>query len=164
MDRMMLRTPCKTEADVRLGFEWFLYKEERTDAIVHKETGATIGNLTVYNHVPESVAAQETVKGQKGKSLSFAISPAFRHQGFMLEAVRGVMECLFLDEKVDYISCGYLSYNSPSKALQEKLGFSYLLTKRFAYDGREMEAIENILRRTTWESSLHHNQGRGHME
>ena len=52
-----------------------------------------------------------------------------------------------------------VSFNAPSKALQEKLGFSYLLTERFTYDGREMEAIENILRRTTWESSLHHNQG-----
>lgn len=153
MDRMMLRTPCGTEADVRLGFEWFLYKEERAYVIVHKETGATIGNLTVYNHVPESVAAQEAVKGQKGKSLSFAMSPAFRHHGFMIEAVRGVMEHLFLDEKANYISCGYLSYNAPSKALQEKLGFSYLLTERFTYDGREMEAVENILKRTTWEAS-----------
>lgn len=52
-----------------------------------------------------------------------------------------------------------VSFNAPSKALQEKLGFSYLLTERFTYDGREMEAIENILRRTTWESSLRHNQG-----
>jgi len=29
MDRMMLRWPCETEEDIRLGFEWFLYKEER---------------------------------------------------------------------------------------------------------------------------------------
>ena len=40
------------------------------------------------------------------------------------------------------------TYNAPSKALQEKLGFTYLLTERFQFDGQEMETIENILWRT----------------
>ena len=145
MDRMMLRWPCETEEDIRLGFEWFLYKEERAYAIVHKETGETIGNLTVYNHVPECVANHEAVQGNNGKSLSFAMLPAFRRKGFMYEAVSCVIEHLFREEKADYISCGYLSYNAPSKALQEKLGFTYLLTERFQFDGQEKESIENIL-------------------
>lgn len=145
MDRMMLRSSCETEEDVRLGFEWFLHKEERAYVIVHKETGMTIGNLTVYNRVPECVAAQETVQGQNGKSLSFAMSPAFQHKGFMYEAVSGVIDHLFREEKADYINCGYLSYNAPSKALQEKLGFTYLLTEQFTYDDKEMKSIENII-------------------
>ena len=145
MDRMMLRWPCETEVDIRLGFEWFLYKEERAYAIVHKENGETIGNLTVYNHVPECVANHEAVQGKNGKSLSFAMLPAFRRKGFMYEAVSCVIEHLFREEKADYISCGYLSYNAPSKALQEKLGFTYLLTERFQFDGQEKESIENIL-------------------
>lgn len=148
MDRMMLRWPCETEEDIRLGFEWFLYKEERAYAIVHKETGETIGNLTVYNHVPECVAAHEAVQGKNGKALSFAVLPAFWRKGYMYEAVSGVIDHLFRFEKVDYINCGHLSYNAPSKALQEKLGFTYLLTERFQFDGQEMESIENILWRT----------------
>ena len=145
MDRMMLRWPCETEEDIRLGFEWFLNKEERAYAIVHKETGETIGNLTVYNRVPECVANHEAVQGKNGKSLSFALLPAFRRKGFMYEAVSGVIDYLFQAEKADYINCGYLSYNAPSKALQEKLGFTYLLTERFQFDGKEMESIENIV-------------------
>lgn len=145
MDRMMLRSSCETEEDIRLGFEWFLYKEERAYAIVHRETGETIGNLTVYNHVPECVAAYEVARGKNGKSLSFAVLPAFRRKGFMYEAVSAVIECLFRVEKADYINCGYLSYNAPSKALQEKLGFTYLLTERFQFDGQERESIENII-------------------
>ena len=148
MDRMMLRSSCETEEDIRLGFEWFLYKEERAYAIVHKETGETIGNLTVYNRVPEGVAKHEAVQGKNGKALSFAILPAFRRKGFMCEAVGGVVDHLFRVEKADYINCGYLSYNAPSKALQEKLGFTYLLTERIQFDGQEMESIENILWRT----------------
>lgn len=145
MDRMMLRYSCRTEEELRQGFEWFLYKEERAYAIVQKESGMTIGNLTVYNHVPECVAAQESVQGRNGKALSFALLPAFRRRGFMYEAVSGVIGHLFREEGVDYINCGYLSYNAPSKALQEKLGFTRLLTEHFTYDGQEMESIENIL-------------------
>lgn len=145
MDRMMWRSPCETEEDVRLGFEWFLYKEERAYAIVHKETGETIGNLTVYNRVPECVANHEAVQGKNGKVLSFAVLPAFRRKGFMYEAVSSVIDHLFREEKAEYINCGYLSYNTPSKALQEKLGFTYLLTERLPLDGQEVESIENIL-------------------
>ena len=145
MDRMMLRWPCETEEEIRLGFEWFLYKEERAYAIIHKDTGETIGNLTVYNHVPESVAAHEAVKGKNGKALSFAVLPAFRRKGYMQEAVSGVIDHLFRVEKADYINCGHLSYNAPSKALQEKLGFTYLLTEQFQFNGQEMESLENIL-------------------
>ena len=148
MDRMMLRWPRETEEEIRLGFEWFLYKEERAYAIVHKETGETIGNLTVYDRVPECVADHEAVRGKNGKALSFAILPAFRRKGYMYEAVRAVIDHLFRVEKADYINCGYLPYNAPSKALQKKLGFTYLLTERFQFDGQEMESIENILWRT----------------
>lgn len=147
MDRMMLRSSCETEKDVRLGFEWFLHKEERAYVIVHKETDKTIGNLTVYNRVPECVANHENVQGKSGKALSFAMSPAFQRKGFMYEAVSAVIDHLFREEKADYISCGYLSYNAPSKALQEKLGFTYLLTERFPFEDKEMESIENILLR-----------------
>lgn len=150
MDRMMLRSSCETEEDIRLGFEWFLYKEERAYAIVHKETGETIGNLTVYNRVPECVANHEAVQGKNGKSLSFAVLPAFQRKGYMYEAVSSVIDHLFREENADYISCGYLSYNAPSKALQEKLGFTYLLTEQFQFEGQEMESIENILWRKKW--------------
>ena len=145
MDRVMLRSPCETEEDILLGFEWFLHKEERAYVIVLKETGETIGNLTVYNHVPNCVSEHSSVLGKTGKGLSFAMSPAFQRKGYMYEAVSAVINHLFRVEHADYINCGYLSYNIPSKALQEKLGFSYLLTDRFLFDGKEMESIENIL-------------------
>lgn len=153
MDRMMLRSPCNTEEDTRLGFDWFLNKEERAYVIVHKETGKTIGSLTVYNNVPESVAAQKKVQGKRGKSLSFAISEPWQRKGFMYEAVRAVMEHLFWDENADYIHCGYLSYNLPSKTLQKKLEFAPMFTEKFLLEGQEVESIENILWKADWDSS-----------
>ncbi len=154
MDRMMLRSPCRTEEDARLGFDWFLNKEKRAYGIVYKSTGNVIGNLTVYDDVPESIADLEVLRGQAGKSLSFALAASWRRRGLMSEAVRAVIEHLFREEGADYIHCGYLSYNTPSKALQEKLGFTPLLTERFQFEGEAMESVENILRRADWEAKI----------
>lgn len=142
-DRLMLRSPCNTEEDIRLGFEWFLRKEPRAYVIVYRQTGDVIGNLTVYDRVPENVAAQ--MPGKVGKALSFALSPAWRRRGLMSEAVSTVAAHLFSEEGADYISCGYLSYNLPSAKLQQKLGFTRLLTEHFPFENQEIEAIENIL-------------------
>lgn len=148
MDEMMLRSPCDSEEDIQAGFDWFLNKEDRAYVIVHKEAGEVIGNLTVYDKVSTEVAQQEAVAGKNGKSLSFAMSPAWQRKGLMLEAVRAVIDHLFSEENTentDYINCGYLSYNVPSKMLQEKLVFREIFTEHFSLDGREIEAVENVL-------------------
>ena len=145
MDRMMLRTPCRTEEAVRQGFDWFLTREPRAYAIIYKESSQIIGNLTVYDNVPQNVAAQPCVRGKRGKSLSFAISPRWQRKGLMYEAVCAVIEHIFQEESIDYISCGYLSNNLPSKALQEKLGFHMLFSEKFLFNGQEIEAVENVL-------------------
>ena len=145
MDEMMLRSPCHSEEDIQAGFDWFVNKEDRAYVIVHKEAGEVIGNLTAYDKVPPEVARQEAVAGKAGKSLPFAMSPAWQRRGLMLEAVHAVIDHLFFKENTDYIHCGYLSYNVPSKMLQEKLGFQEMFTERFSLDGREIEAVENVL-------------------
>lgn len=145
MDEMMLRSPCHSEEDIQAGFDWFLNKEDRAYVIVHKEAGEAIGNLTVYDKVPPEVAQQEAVAGKAGKSLSFAMSPVWQRRGLMLEAVHAVIDHLFSQENADYIHCGYLSYNVPSKMLQEKLGFQEIFAERFSLDGREIEVVENVL-------------------
>lgn len=146
MDRMMLRSPCGSEEDVRLGFDWFLNREERAYVIEDKETGTVIGNLTVYDKVPESVAEREELRGKRGRSLSFAMAAPWQRRGLMSEAVRGVIAQLFRAEGADYIHCGYLSYNLPSKALQEKLGFVPLFTEQFRFGEETVESVESILR------------------
>lgn len=145
MDEMMLRSPCNSEEDIHSGFDWFVNKEDRAYVIVHKEAGEVIGNLTVYDKVPPEVAQQEAVAGKAGKSLSFAMSLAWQRRGLMLEAVHAVIDRLFSQENTDYIHCGYLSYNVPSKMLQEKLGFREIFTEHFSLDGREIEVVENVL-------------------
>ena len=145
MDRMMCRYPTDTEEDARLGFDWFLYKEERAYVILLKETGTVIGNLVVYNRVPQLVADHPAVAGKTGRSLSFALSRPWQRKGLMTEAVRAVMDRLFRVEGIDYINCGYLTHNLPSKVFQESLGFAYLTEESFTMEEQTLTSVENIL-------------------
>lgn len=145
MDRLMCRSESATEEEVREAFEWLLHREKRAYAIVHKESGCVIGNLTVYDSVPPVVAEHPETAGKVGRALSFAMSRSWQRRGLMREAVTAVIDELFQNEQVDYINGGYLSFNLPSQAFHKNLGFTYLTTERFSENGVELESIENIL-------------------
>lgn len=146
MSRMMGRNDMSDEVQARATFDWLKDKEPRGYALVLRETGKVIGNLTV-GKAAQSVAEHERLTGKHGCSLSFSISKAYQRQGLMFEAVSAVLNRLLWEEKQDYVNCGYLSFNEASRCLQEKLGFSYLLSESFEVDGEELTAIENgILR------------------
>lgn len=145
MDRLMFRSPCETEEDVRQMFEWFLHKEKRAYAIVHKKCGKTIGNLTVYEFPPALVAGHPKTYGKKGRALSYAIGWQWQRQGYIREILSAVITRLFEEENVDYINSGFLSFNEPSKCLHEKLGFKFLLKETVEVDGQSYTAVETVL-------------------
>ena len=143
MNRMMGRALLHTREDARLTFDWLKDKEERCYVLILQETGAVIGNLTVCK-VPAELAELDALRGKKGCSMSFCISRFYRRRGLMEEAVRSVIGRLF-EEGMDFVQCGYLSFNDASVNLQKKIGFEYLTIQRFEEDGEEITAIENIL-------------------
>lgn len=149
MDRLMLRWPSETEEEVQKMFEWFLYKEKYAYAILQKESGDTIGNLTVYETPPSVVTEHPQTKGKEGRALSFAIGRKWQRKGYMSEVLKALIAKLFNEEKVDYINSGFLSINEPSKYLHEKLGFGYLLQETFELDGVLYTGVETILRNHT---------------
>ncbi len=63
----------------------------------------------------------------------------------MSEAVRAVIARLFEEEGMDYVQCGYFDFNTVSKAMQEKLGFTHLITMTIDFRGEMMTTVENIL-------------------
>lgn len=144
MDRLMCRDGCPDEETARSYFKWFCRPEGRTYALVFRETGTVIGNLTVHTAVP----ALPDTDGKFGLGLSFALSRSWRRKGLMTEAVKAVIEKLFWAEGVDYISCGYLEFNEISGKFQEKLGFQFAKTEAFEEKGRVIRSVENILWRT----------------
>ena len=132
-----------TEEDTRASFDWLKDKEERGYALVLKETGRVIGNLNIVS-VQEHLANLPELRGKRGVGMSFAISRQYQRQGLMSEAVKAVVEELFDCEGFEYIQCGYFSFNTASAKLQEKLGFTHLITLPKP-DDPEIITVENVL-------------------
>ena len=132
-----------TEEDTRASFDWLKDKEERGYALVLKETGRVIGNLNIVS-VQEHLANLPDLRGKRGVGMSFAISRQYRRQGLMSEAVKAVAAELFDREGFEYIQCGYFSFNTASAKLQEKLGFTHLVTLPEP-DSPETITVENVL-------------------
>ena len=121
-------------------FTW-LMKNRIFLAIEEKESKKAIGHI--YLHPPcSSVADDPVFKGKTGYSLSFAISSGKRRKGYMEEALRHLIRDLFLLSDVDYLDCEYTANNTPSCALQKKLGFQ-AWGKEQLEDG--IELIINVL-------------------
>lgn len=150
--RMMGCDPIPDIAAARQSFEWFVRMSEQCCAIVYQETGKVIGNLSVTPVNAPCLTEREDLHGKNGRSLSFSMSRPFRRKGLMQEAVRAVIDHLFCVEGMDYIHCGYFSFNTASREFQKKLGFSCLAKERVSIGGEEREAVENILWRTEKEA------------
>lgn len=152
MCRMMGRHVLETEeATARACFDWLKDKEERGYALILKETGRVIGDLTVTT-VPEDLAEREPLAGKQGRSLNFSISRVYQRQGLMTEALRAVTTHLFAEEGMDYVQCGHFDFNAASAKLQKKLGFVHLTTVELDFEGFEEKiiSVENVL----WRSLL----------
>ena len=143
MSRMMGRESLATREEAWRAFRQTRDRSLRGYALVLKETGRVIGNLTV-TQPPRCAAAAGHLAGRQGRALSFAISRHYRRQGLMEEAVRAVIRAL-LSEGMDYIQCGSFDFNTASAALQKKLGFEYLTTERMDLEGETCTAIWRIL-------------------
>lgn len=144
MCRMMGNDLMDTEETARVTFDWLKDKEERSYVLILKETGRAIGNLNV-TAVRDQLRSLPALAGKQGKDLSFCISRQYRRQGLMSEAVRAVIARLFDEEGMDYVQCGYFDFNTVSARLQEKLGFTHLITMTIDFKGEKRTTVENIL-------------------
>lgn len=115
--RMMGSDPVATVEEARALFDWFLHREKRAYALVLKETGKVVGNLTVYDKPPVKI------EGKTGCSLSFSVGQKYRRQGLIQEAMQAVIHRLFTTEDADCICDGFFDFNIASRALHQKLGF-----------------------------------------
>lgn len=144
MNRMMGNDLLDTEEAARACFDWLKDREPRCYGLVLKETGRVIGNLSVTD-LPEHLRALPALEGKRGCSMSFCISRSYQRQGLMTEALRAVTTHLFQEEGMDYVQCGYFIFNTVSKALQEKLGFTHLTTMTLDFKGEKIVTTENVL-------------------
>ena len=96
-------------------------KEDKTFAIVFKGNGKVIGSLGVETYGMEAALTEFT--DYRGREIGYVLSKDYWGQGLMPEAVKAVIDYLFHDLDLDFLTCGYYDFNNPSKRVQEKCGF-----------------------------------------
>ena len=108
-------------------------------SLIEKTSGTVIGFLLeVESEMPENL---RTGLPEKGKTLAYAVFPAFQRKGYMLEALQAVIPELF--QKAEYIHCGHFEENIPSRELLRKLEFQ----EYASHQVRDRLIIDEILRR-----------------
>ena len=126
------------------AFQWLMENREFY-AVIIKETGKVIGHICIHpQHM--QISKEADFKDKTGYSLSFAMAKPYRRKGFMEEALRALIDELFMHRNANFIDCEYATFNKASHALQEKLGFSYHCKEQFG----DVELITNVLRREEW--------------
>ena len=96
-------------------------KEDKTFAIVFKKNNKVIGSLGVEKYGLEDKLTE--FNGYYGREIGYVLSKDYWGKGIMPEAVRAVIDYLFNDLNLDFLTCGYYDFNNQSKRVQEKCGF-----------------------------------------
>ena len=76
--------------------------------------------LDVEPELPEETLS---LQSGNGRTLAFAIYPAYQRMGYMEAALRRYMGDLLETRQADWIHCGHFPWNDASAALLAKLGF-----------------------------------------
>lgn len=95
--------------------------EDKTFAIVLKETNKVIGSLGVEEYGMEEVLSE--FFNYQGREIGYVLSKDYWGQGLMPEAVKAVIDYLFNVKNIDFLTCGYYEFNNQSRKVQEKCGF-----------------------------------------
>lgn len=95
--------------------------EDKTFAVCLRQSGKVIGSLGVENYGMEDKLTE--FFGYRGREIGYVLSRDYWGQGLMTEAVRAVIDYLFNECDLDFLTCGYYDFNSRSRRVQEKCGF-----------------------------------------
>lgn len=119
-------------------------KNDKTFALVYKETNKLIGSIGVEKYGKE--AEEIDFANLYGRELGAVLSKDYWNMGLMTEALKAVIDYLFEEMDLDFLTAGYFDNNIPSKKMQEKCGFRHYKKKIFKTRmGSKEPGILNIL-------------------
>ena len=95
-------------------------KEDKTFAIVFKKNNKLIGSIGVEKYGLEDKLTE--FNSYFGREIGYVLSKDYWGKGIMPEAVGAVIDYLFNDLNLDFLTCGYYDFNNQSKRVQEKCG------------------------------------------
>lgn len=94
---------------------------DKTFAIVLRENNKVIGSLGVEEYKMEQTLTE--FLEYRGREIGYVLSKNYWGKGIMPEAVKAIIDYLFNELDLDFLTCGYYIFNTQSKRVQEKCGF-----------------------------------------
>lgn len=116
-------TPHKDEAESLDIIKMFMDSDD-TFAIVLKSENKVIGGMGLHRSEPD-----ENEKDLKQREIGYVLNPAYWGNGYVPEAVNGMLAYGFNALELDQIWCAHFDFNEKSKRVNEKCGFEYQFTK-----------------------------------
>lgn len=95
--------------------------DDKTFAICLKENNKVIGSLGIEKYGMEEILTE--FSDYRGREIGYVLNKDYWGRGLMPEAVTAVIDYLFHDYDLDFLTCGYYDFNTQSKKVQEKIGF-----------------------------------------
>jgi RimJ/RimL family protein N-acetyltransferase len=115
--------PHKSEEDSKEIIKMFI-KDDDVLAVVLKSKNKVIGGIGLHKKTPD-----EGVEGLDQREIGYVLNPSYWGNGYIPEAVNGLLEIGFQKMNLDLIWCGHFEENHKSKRVNEKCGFHYKFMK-----------------------------------
>lgn len=112
--------PHKNREESKQILEDFI-KGKKTFAIEYNQK--VIGSVGIEKYKEESFPEYDRLLGRE---IGYVLSKAYWGKGLMPEAVKRVIQYLFEEEQLDFITCGHYLRNNQSARVQEKCGFKFI--------------------------------------
>ena len=118
--------------------------QDQDFAIYSKKDKKVIGSFGVNKYGMEDKLTEFV--GYKGREIGYVLAKPYWGQGLMPEAVKAVIDYLFTDLDLDFLTCGYYDFNEQSKRVQQKCGFKpYRKLVMSTRMGTEEPGVLNLL-------------------
>ncbi len=115
--------PHRSEQESLEILKMFL-REDETLAVELKSEGKVIGSVGLHNRRPD-----ENLSNLNQREIGYVLNPLYWGNGYIPEAVEGLLEIGFIKMKLDLIWCGHFEENYRSKRVNEKCGFHFQFAK-----------------------------------
>ena len=110
--------PHKTEAESKKIISTFI-KDDDVLAVMLKSENKVIGSIGLHDRSPD----EKITSNQR--EIGYVLNPAYWGNGYIPEAVNGLLALGFYDLGLNLIWCGHFEGNQKSKRVIEKCGFNY---------------------------------------
>lgn len=118
--------------------------KDKVFALVLKENNKVIGSLGIERYGMEDVLSE--FFDYKGREIGYVLGKDYWGRGLMPEAVKAVCDYMFNVVGLDFLLCGYYTFNAQSKRVQEKCGFKPYRKLIFnTHSGHKEEGQLNLL-------------------